>query len=112
MWTPSADRMRGARLTEFIRFVRARGVELPEGDYPGLLRWSIDDLDGFWEALAAFFDVRFEAPPRVTLGRREMPGADWFVGSRLSYPEHVFRPQRGDLTELNVREEEPTPNRT
>jgi acetoacetyl-CoA synthetase len=98
MWTPSADRIRGARLTEFIRFVRARGVEVPEGDYPRLLQWSVDDLDGFWETLAAFFDVRFEAPPRVTLGRREMPGAEWFVGSRLSYPEHAFRDRRdGDV---------------
>jgi acetoacetyl-CoA synthetase len=59
--------------------------------YAELWRWSVDDIDGFWSSIAEYFDVRFHEPPRAVLGAREMPGAQWFPGSTLSYPEHVFR---------------------
>jgi acetoacetyl-CoA synthetase len=59
--------------------------------YAELWRWSVDDIEGFWSSIAEYFDVRFDAPPRAVLGSREMPGARWFEGATLSYPEHVFR---------------------
>jgi acetoacetyl-CoA synthetase len=66
-----------------------------EGGYRELWRWSVDELEAFWAAVWRFFDVdgHFE---RV-LGRRDLPGAEWFPGSELSYPAHLFRnkPQRG-----------------
>ena len=34
----------------------------------------------------------------AVLGRREMPGAEWFPGARLNYAEHIFRGKAdGDL---------------
>jgi acetoacetyl-CoA synthetase len=66
-----------------------RGVDT--ATYDELWRWSVDDLEGFWSSIAAYFDVRFHTPPRAVLGRREMPGAEWFAGATLSYPEHVLR---------------------
>jgi acetoacetyl-CoA synthetase len=59
--------------------------------YAELWRWSVDDVAAFWSSITDFFDVRFGEQPRAVLGRREMPGAQWFPGSTLSYPEHVFR---------------------
>jgi acetoacetyl-CoA synthetase len=59
--------------------------------YAELWRWSVDDIEDFWSSIAEYFDVRFEDPPRAVLGSHEMPGAQWFPGSTLSYPEHVFR---------------------
>jgi len=43
-------------------------------------------------------DVEFPAELVVVLTQREMPGAEWFPGARLSYAEHVFRhvPVEGD----------------
>jgi len=58
--------------------------------YAELWRWSVDDIEGFWSSIADYFDVRFDQPARAVLGARDMPGAQWFPGSRLSYPEHVF----------------------
>src|SRR4051812_20959572 len=66
-----------------------RGVDV--ATYADLWRWSVDDLERFWSSIATYFDVRFEAAPRTVLGRREMPGAQWFAGATLSYPEHVLR---------------------
>jgi acetoacetyl-CoA synthetase len=59
--------------------------------YSELWRWSVADVEAFWSSIAEYFDVRFDAPPHAVLGRREMPGAEWFPGATVSYPEHVFR---------------------
>jgi acetoacetyl-CoA synthetase len=85
LWRPSAERAERAAITAF-----ARGVGR-EGDYGGLWRWSVDDLEGFWAAVWEHFDVQASEPYERVLGRREMPGAEWFPGSRLSYAEHFFR---------------------
>jgi len=39
-------------------------------------------------------------PYERVLGRREMPGADWFPGARLSYAEHVFRDREDDAVAI------------
>jgi acetoacetyl-CoA synthetase len=69
-------------------FIKERGLS----DYHELWRWSVEDLEGFWGAIWERFEVG-PAPGRV-LGRDEMPGAEWFPGTRLNYAEHVFRMAR------------------
>jgi acetoacetyl-CoA synthetase len=90
LWTPSAERIERAWLTRYQEWLSSqRGLEFE--DYQELWRWSVDDLDGFWSSIVEFFEVSFEEPARGVLGSRAMPGAEWFPGSRLSYPEHIFR---------------------
>jgi acetoacetyl-CoA synthetase len=86
LWTPSEERIDGSTLARF-----AGKVGHDPRDYDGLWRWSVDDLEGFWQAVCDFFEVRFDTPPERVLGSREMPGAEWFPGARLSYAEHIFR---------------------
>jgi acetoacetyl-CoA synthetase len=90
VWTPSPERVATAAMTRFREWVNERhGLEL--ADYHDLWRWSVDELDGFWAAIWEFFDVEASEPYERVLGRREMPGAEWFPGARLSYAQHVFR---------------------
>jgi acetoacetyl-CoA synthetase len=70
---------------EFVRERRGRQFS----SYRELWAWSVDDLDGFWESLWEFFGIRSHAPYERVLGRREMPGAEWFVGARVNYAEHL-----------------------
>src|SRR6478672_4118039 len=95
LWRPSAERVEHATIT---RFARAVGRE---GDYDDLWRWSVDDLEGFWGAVWEFFDVQASEPYERVLGRREMPGAEWFPGSRLSYAEHFFRERDDDALAIS-----------
>jgi acetoacetyl-CoA synthetase len=91
LWEPSAERVERANVTRFARWVaETRGVDVADG-YDALWRWSVEDIDGFWAAVWEFFEVRAEAPYDAVLGRRDMPGAEWFPGARLNYAEHVFR---------------------
>jgi acetoacetyl-CoA synthetase len=95
LWRPSAER---AERASIARFARAVGRE---GDYGELWRWSVDDLEGFWGAIWEFFDVQASEPYESVLGSREMPGAQWFPGSRLSYAEHFFRGRDDDAVAIH-----------
>jgi acetoacetyl-CoA synthetase len=93
LWTPSTEAIDA---TELARFQRARGFD----SYDELWRWSVDDLEGFWGALWEWCDVRASKPYDRVLGRRTMPGAEWFPGAELSYAEHVFRGHADDAVAL------------
>ena len=82
LWRPDPEN--GPRVAR--RRVHAVAARAPvawtsdELDYPGLHDWSVRDLDGFWSAVAEHLGVIFHEPPAATLGRREMPGTQWFPG--------------------------------
>ena len=52
------------------------------------------DLDAFWGSLWDYFDIQASQPFERVLGRRAMPGAEWFPGARLNYAEHALRHER------------------
>src|SRR3954469_8919363 len=85
LWTPTEERIERATIT---RFARERG--LPE-EYGDLWQWSVDDIERFWAAIWDFFDVQADGDPDPVLGKREMPGAEWFPNTKLSYAEHIFQ---------------------
>jgi acetoacetyl-CoA synthetase len=76
-------------------------------DYDELWRWSVDSLEGFWDAVWRFYEVRADAPPRAVLAERAMPGARCFEGAEVSYAEHVLRfAADGRPAIIRVREDE------
>src|SRR3954454_23729872 len=86
LWEPSAEAKESAHMTRYMRSLD-RGFET----YDDLWRWSVDDLQGFWGSLWDWCDVQASKPYEQVLGRREMPGAEWFPGAELNYAEHIFR---------------------
>lgn len=93
LWTPSAARREKSHLTAFMRWLeRERGLSFTT--YEALWQWSVTDLEGFWGAIWSYFDVRSSAPYTRVLGRREMPGAQWFPGARLNYAENLLAHER------------------
>src|SRR6478609_2704905 len=69
---------------------RERGCET----YADLWRWSVTDLDGFWASIWDRYGVGERGA--TVLADREMPGAQWFPGTRLNYAEHAFRGKGDD----------------
>jgi acetoacetyl-CoA synthetase len=99
VWSPSPERVAEATITRYREWVeRSRGLDLP--DYHALWRWSVDDVEGFWGSLWEFFEIEASVPYERVLGRREMPGAQWFPGARLSYARHVFRDRDDDVVAI------------
>jgi acetoacetyl-CoA synthetase len=88
MWTPPSDVRETTELGRYLEWLReTRGID--HAGYDELWRWSVDDLEGFWGSLWDFFEIRAHTPYERVLGSREMPGAEWFTGSRLNYAEHM-----------------------
>jgi acetoacetyl-CoA synthetase len=93
LWEPDEERRERATLTRFMAWLEAeRGLSFD--DYEALWRWSTDDLDAFWGSIWDYFDV--QASYDEVLADASMPGATWFTGAELSYPEHIFRASPGD----------------
>jgi acetoacetyl-CoA synthetase len=107
LWTPGEARRERAQLTQFMRWLaRERGLQF--ASYDALWRWSVEDLDGFWKAIWDFFGVRSSTPVTKVLGRRTMPGAEWFPGTHLNYAEHALAHERPGVDALMyAREGEP-----
>jgi acetoacetyl-CoA synthetase len=82
LWTPPESLLQRCELGAYRR---ERGLET----YDELWRWSVTDLDAFW---ASIWD-RYALGPRgdTVLARAEMPGAEWFPGTRVNYAERAFR---------------------
>ncbi|MGS0683707.1 acetoacetate--CoA ligase [Nakamurella sp. GG22] len=89
LWQPAPERVARAAITEFSSFVSTR-TGLPMPDYPTLWDFSVQDLPGFWSAVADYFQIRWHDQPTEVLPEAVMPGADWFPGGTLNYAEHAL----------------------
>jgi acetoacetyl-CoA synthetase len=99
LWTPSPERVNKANLTAFTRWLAAeRGKSF--ATYADLWQWSVDDLEGFWQAIWDYFKIQSSTAYTQVLADRHMPGAKWFPGARLNYAQHVLRNERPNATAL------------
>jgi len=90
LWEPSAESVERSTMTRYMRWLAdERGLEF--GDYESLWRWSASEIEDFWASIWDFFEVEASAPYSEVLRDHAMPGADWFPGALLSYPQHIFR---------------------
>jgi acetoacetyl-CoA synthetase len=94
LWEPSAAAVEASNLTAYIDHLRANGVDV--ATYPDLWRWSVDDLEAFWNSIFDYFRVEYDGERGPALASREMPGAEWFPGVRLNWAERAFAGKADD----------------
>ena len=59
--------------------------------YNDLWRWSVTDLDAFWQSIWDYFEMRSPTPHTAVLANNVMPGATWFPGAKINYADQVLR---------------------
>lgn len=59
--------------------------------YNGLWRWSVTELDAFWQSIWDYFDFQSPTPHTAVLANNVMPGAKWFAGAQTNYAHQVLR---------------------
>lgn len=90
LWVPGPEQLQSSRLVQYQRWLtQEKGVVTQE--YAELWRWSVEHVDDFWQSIWSFFDIQADGEREPALGRRTMPGAEWFPNARLNFAEHVFR---------------------
>ena len=94
IWIPAKTVVQAANLTRFAEIVGHRG------SYRDLWRWSVDDPNGFWSAVADFGGILFHDKPNAVLGTPAMPGTQWFPGATLNYAEQAFTGKDDDAVAI------------
>ena len=104
LWQPSATAIDNSNLNRFRDLINQRHqATLP--DYAALYDWSVAHSEQFWSALWDFAEVRAQRRwDQVLLDGEKMPGARWFVGSRLNFAENLLR-RRDESDALVFRNE-------
>jgi len=59
--------------------------------YDALWRWSVTDLDTYWQSIWDYFDLQSPTPHSVVCDAAPMPDTRWFVGARVNYAQQVLR---------------------
>ena len=104
LWEPSEAFKQGSVIASYMRWLATeRGLEF--ADYEALWQWSVSDLEAFWVTIVDFFGVHFARRWERVLGKRTMPGAEWFLGAEISYAENVFRHASDDRPALLYQSE-------
>lgn len=66
-----------------------RGLEFD--DYDALWRWSVTDLDAFWQSIWEHEGLQSPTPHSGVLAEDRMPHARWFPGAQVNYATQVLR---------------------
>jgi acetoacetyl-CoA synthetase len=104
LWEPGDATKQRSRIAAYIRWLEVeRGLSFPS--YAELWRWSVTELEAFWESIWTYFDVHSATRYARVLASRSMPGARWFEGARLNYAEHALR-WAGDALAVAWRRED------
>ncbi|MEU2423715.1 acetoacetate--CoA ligase [Streptomyces sp. NPDC007851] len=107
-FTPDPEAAARSRIADFARWAArhlgAEGVDEPT-DYEALHRWSVTDLEGFWEAVWQYFDIDATTPYENVLAEEAMPGARWFPGATLNYAHHALRNLHPDSPAITALDE-------
>lgn len=86
-----------AALAPFVPQIRlyqrwlARERGLSFDSYEDMWRWSVRDLDAFWQSIWDYYELHSPTPYTAVLARNVMPGASWFPGASLNYAQQVLR---------------------
>jgi acetoacetyl-CoA synthetase len=76
-------------MTLFQEWVN-RKRELNLETYQDLWEWSVEDLEGFWGSVWAYFGLDKYSSYEQVLASEQMPGAEWFPGAQINFAEYVL----------------------
>ncbi|MBU3953273.1 MAG: acetoacetate--CoA ligase [Proteobacteria bacterium] len=105
LWQPSDDRIKATNMYRFMTRVNKQ-FNKNFTDYPELWEWSVENLEDFWSLAWDFLDIKTSVPyTKVIENKDKMPGAKFFVGSKLNFAENLLQ-FRNDKTALIFRGED------
>ncbi|MFS2048564.1 acetoacetate--CoA ligase [Variovorax sp. Varisp41] len=59
--------------------------------YDALWRWSVTELDAFWQSIWDYARIESPTPHTAVLAESRMPLARWFPGAQVNYAREVLR---------------------
>src|SRR5690625_1513292 len=90
LWEPSEERKQQTNMNTYMNWLK-KNKDLHFDDYHSLWKWSVNNIEAFWESQWEYFDIQSSKPYTSVLSTHEMPGAKWFEGAEINYSEHIFK---------------------
>jgi len=91
LWVPTKQKITSSNMDIFRRKLNDE-FNLNLSNYSKLHRWSIQNIDDFWEYV--WYDTKIKHSKSfntIVDDENKMPGAKWFVGSELNFAENLLR---------------------
>jgi len=107
IWSPSAERVSNSNFTRYFSFLRTH-FKKDFNNYEELYNWSIHQIEEFWKSLWEYSRIIHAKSYETVLGKRIMPGAQWFGGSKLNFAENLLRYNDDRDAIISIRENHPT----
>ena len=91
LWQPSEERIKSTNMYGFMNLVNETyGKDFTS--YPELWEWSVDNIENFWKTTWEFIDIKASQPfDKAIDDPNKMPGAKFFVNSKLNFAENLLR---------------------
>ena len=91
LWYPSDKLIHSSNIKYFIDKINIE-YETHLNNYNDLYKWSIDNIEEFWAVLWDFSNIIHSQPYTYVVDNvNAMPGAQWFIGSRLNFAENLLK---------------------
>ncbi|WP_449354557.1 acetoacetate--CoA ligase [Virgibacillus natechei] len=90
LWEPDEDWKQQSFLYDYMKWLREH-KNLYFDDYQSLWKWSVNEVEAFWESQWEYFDIQSKQSYETVLTSHKMPGARWFPEATVNYTEHIFR---------------------
>jgi acetoacetyl-CoA synthetase len=105
IWEPGKERVEGANINRFMRFVREQTNNDDLRSYAPLYDFSVRQPERFWKLVWEFCGIRSTGDfDEVLVDGDKMPGAKWFPNVRLNFAQNLLR-YKDDRTALIARNE-------
>jgi acetoacetyl-CoA synthetase len=91
LWEPSEERKKATNMYRVMNVVNEKfGRNFK--DYSELWEWSVENLEDFWSTAWDFLDIKASRPYDCAIDNPDkMPGAKFFVNSKLNFAENLLR---------------------
>ncbi|KAI0598623.1 hypothetical protein F4775DRAFT_583751 [Biscogniauxia sp. FL1348] len=87
------------RMSDFLRHVKSK-YNLDIDDYPGLYKWSIENISRFWAEIWHFCGIKASKAYSEVGAEPALP--DFFSGSLLNFAENLLYPENVHVAESSV----------
>jgi len=91
LWQPSEERIKSTNMYRFMTLVNEQ-FKKNFKDYPALWDWSVNNLEDFWGLTWDFIKIKASQKyDKVIENPDKMPGAKFFVNSKLNFAENLLQ---------------------
>ncbi len=101
LWTPKAERVKRAQITQFMRQITER-YNIALDTYSDLYQWSVQSKESFWRELAEYAKVIWQDEPIAPCyapPAGKILGGTWFPEGSLNYAENALW---GDASKIAI----------